>query len=378
MANPVLSCAQSNEVCYESTATTFRKSSRLPFDDFQLDITPFVWFRPWNHERITNEAKALELVARETTIPVPRLIEHGIHPDGRRYLVTELVDGVVLDRVGKAGCLRPQGRQHKEAKPCTTCCEEAYSKAVAFVENVVLPQLSSLNSKERGIDGFVMPPNWLSPDMQVPWKGKKAFRTLPLPTASYIFQHGNLSAHSIMIDKTTLQVKAILDWEYAGFYPPGWERWLGALDGASYARRVDNVASAIAEFLPEEYLECCEKWPNQQEIRDLVNKKELPDPVRLKLELGCFAPQLHIYNGVTTPSMHHWVAEEHMPKSKGEMLPRNLLSVIGISTAFIGPMSEHLGMCRARELPGPLAGNYYVAVERALGAAAEGERAQLY
>ena len=57
-----------------------------------------------NHERITNEAKALELAARETTIPVPRLLDHGIHPDGRRYLVTELIEGLTLDEFQNRPC----------------------------------------------------------------------------------------------------------------------------------------------------------------------------------------------------------------------------------------------------------------------------------
>lgn len=80
---------QTNDVEYQLTSTTFTKTSRLPIHDMRLDGTPFTWFRPWNHERITNEAEALLLVSRETAIPVPKLIRHGTLPDGRRYLVTE-------------------------------------------------------------------------------------------------------------------------------------------------------------------------------------------------------------------------------------------------------------------------------------------------
>ncbi|KAH7359471.1 hypothetical protein B0T11DRAFT_212525, partial [Plectosphaerella cucumerina] len=29
---------------------------------------------------------------------------------------------------------------------------------------------------------------------------------------------------NILVDKDTLKVKAIIDWEYAGFYPPFFER----------------------------------------------------------------------------------------------------------------------------------------------------------
>lgn len=32
---------------YEFTATTFKKTSRLPFNDPYPDGTPFIWFRPW-------------------------------------------------------------------------------------------------------------------------------------------------------------------------------------------------------------------------------------------------------------------------------------------------------------------------------------------
>lgn len=36
---------ETNDTTYEFTATTFRKTSRLPFDDPRADGTPFIWFR---------------------------------------------------------------------------------------------------------------------------------------------------------------------------------------------------------------------------------------------------------------------------------------------------------------------------------------------
>lgn len=38
-----------------------------------------------------------------------------------------------------------------------------------------------------------------------------------------VFCHNDLSMHNIIVDLGTLEIKAIIDWEYAGFYPPEFE-----------------------------------------------------------------------------------------------------------------------------------------------------------
>lgn len=235
-----------------------------------------------NHTRITNEARALKLVSRKTTIPVPQLLDYATHPDGRRYLVTEFIKGVCLSQFPRHGCLRPEGQKHTERAPCKTCSDQAYSNALDFIQGTVLPQLAKLKCQTRGISGFVMPPSWLSPDVQPPWKGKKHWNTLPLRTAEYIFQHGDIAASNLIMDLQTLQVKALIDWEYAGYFPPGMERWPGTLDLDTYRKRGDDVASAIAEFLPIDYLECCKKWSDKAELAKLIELGELPHPDRLR------------------------------------------------------------------------------------------------
>ncbi|KAF1951659.1 hypothetical protein CC80DRAFT_424144 [Byssothecium circinans] len=228
--NPVHRTYQTNDVTYEFTATTFTKTSRLPLNDQRLDGTPFVWFRSWNPERITNEARALELVSQKTTIPVPQLLNHGTYPDGRRYLVTKFIEGVLLSEFPDRGCSRPEAQEHTDGTPCKTCLNQTYSNALDFIQGTVLQQLANLKSQNRGISGFVMPPSWLSPDIQPPWRGKEYWKTLPLETPEYVFQHGDIAAHNLIMDPQTLQVKALIDWEYAGFFPPEMERWPGSLD----------------------------------------------------------------------------------------------------------------------------------------------------
>ncbi|UPK94398.1 hypothetical protein LCI18_005333 [Fusarium solani-melongenae] len=280
----VLKSYETNDMTYEVTATTFKKTSRLPFSDPFPDGTPFTWFRPLNHERITNEAKALKLISEQTTIPVPKLIEHGEYTDGRRYLVTELIEGVSLDKLPSLPCLRPEEHNPIGIAPCETCVNQGYQNALEFIEGTVLPQLAKLTSQSRGIDGFVMPPSWLSP-IQPPWKGKKHWEILPLKEPEYIFQHGDIAAHNIMMDPQTLQPKVLFDWEYAGYFPPGMERWPGKLDLESYQKRGSHLASAIASFLPKEYLECYERWSDKAELHLLITSGELPEPDELRQAL---------------------------------------------------------------------------------------------
>ncbi len=234
-----------------------------------------------NHERIANEVNALQLVSQKTTIPVPRLLDRGKNPDGTQYLVTERINGIRLDQVVNIGCSLPDPERHTVEKPCDACKNKAYSNALEFVEGTVLPQLGELKSQERGILGFVMPPCWLSIDVDPPWKGKGLWKTLRLAEPGYVFQHGDLTAHNILMDPQTLQVMALIDWEYSGFFPPGMENWPGTLDRDVYIRSGNNIADAIAKFLPEEYLECYHQWNDKAQLASLVESGKLPDPTKL-------------------------------------------------------------------------------------------------
>ncbi|KAH6653147.1 hypothetical protein BKA67DRAFT_536841 [Truncatella angustata] len=155
-----------------------------------------------------------------------------------------------------------------------------------FIQGTVLPQLEKLTSRNRGIHGFVMPPSWLSPDIQPPWIGKKRWETLPLESLEYVFQHGDLAAHNLIINPQTLQVMTVIDWEYAGCFPPGMEKWLGTLDLDIYIKRGNQLARPIAEFLAVEYLECYNKWGDKPELDKLIERGELPYPDQLRRSAG--------------------------------------------------------------------------------------------
>ena len=56
-----------------------------------------------------------------------------------------------------------------------------------------------------------------------------------------------------MVDETTLKINAILDWEYAGFYPPEFE-------GAFYLRPGPSFAFGGEENDVPKLLELLENW----------------------------------------------------------------------------------------------------------------------
>ncbi|TGO61516.1 hypothetical protein BOTNAR_0128g00250 [Botryotinia narcissicola] len=276
-------------VRYDFTPTMFRKTSRLPWVYMDLEDHPIECKRLFNHDRITNEVNALKLVSQNTTIPVPRLLDYGVNPDGTRYLVTELINGVNLNNLHALGCLVRAGKKHTEEASCDSCMRRAYSNATKFVENTVLPQLSTMKSHTRGIDGSVMPPAWLPIDTQEPWKGRKEpWKTLPLASPEYVFQHGDLAAHNLLIDTETLQSKALIDWEFAGYYPSGMHLWPRALDFCTYVRcaRADNMADLIRKCVPENFLEACSQLEDREGFEFLVKSGYFPDPGELRASVS--------------------------------------------------------------------------------------------
>lgn len=83
------------------------------------------------------------------------------------------------------------------------------TRMLDFVHGTVLPQLDTLHSNKRGIEGFAMPPSWLSTNIELPWKGKKSGKALPLYVPGYIptrgpcgtqYHNGSLSIPSQTLD----------------------------------------------------------------------------------------------------------------------------------------------------------------------------------
>lgn len=76
----------------------------------------------------------------------------------------------------------------------------------------------------------------------------RPWRLRPRETNDLVFCHNDLSANNVIVDPDTLAIKAIIDWEYAGFYPPEFEAEFFRRPGPSVALagEVDDVDVLIS------------------------------------------------------------------------------------------------------------------------------------
>jgi aminoglycoside phosphotransferase (APT) family kinase protein len=158
---------------------------------------------PWMHmERLKNEVAAINYVKNNTSIPVPT-IRCAFEDNGRYYVITDIVPG-------------------------TTMAELSDSQKVTVLEELegYIATLHAIKSKVMG--GFLgdacLPYRVAE---AIPHSGPTRFRDAA--TDEFVLCHNDLSQYNVIVDETTLKINAILDWEYAGFYPK-------EMDGAFYKR----------------------------------------------------------------------------------------------------------------------------------------------
>lgn len=190
---------RSHERQYTLTDSTFTKSE-LPEEALPISqATGRKVFPPWSRERLQNEAATLEFIASKTSIPVPKLLSL-YEEDGLLHLKTERVPGILLEDLAS-----------------DTATEYVANK----LESSILPQLRKLRHHTTGsVDGALplIPPSRITyNDKRSSWSRKTAHNT------DFVFCHNDLSQHNILVDPDTLEITAIIDWEFAGFYPEYFE-----------------------------------------------------------------------------------------------------------------------------------------------------------
>lgn len=176
---------------YYHSGKSFVKRSLRP-DEWQLSPSQGTTHVPrLGRERLLNEAAALQLVMEKTHVPVPKL--HSCFEDaGAVYLIMEYVDGVGMES------LSPEQQ-----------------KAVQNELDLHLREIHGLRSRHLGgASGFAIPPYRI---------GQKCFiDDWSLTTSNaeeFVFCHNDLSQHNVIVDPQSLKVRAIVDWEYAGYWP---------------------------------------------------------------------------------------------------------------------------------------------------------------
>ncbi|TPX14921.1 uncharacterized protein E0L32_005030 [Thyridium curvatum] len=149
-----------------------------------------------NNERIKNEAASMRFVRLHTNIPVPQ-VYCDFEDDEAYYLITEYVEGVQMaDLTDDQKVL-----VSKELQRHLETLQKLKSKKIGGPSGIVIPPYRVMRHTERDI-----------------WSLR------PSDEDEFVFCHNDLSQQHIIVDPNTLRINAIIDWEYAGFYPAHFER----------------------------------------------------------------------------------------------------------------------------------------------------------
>ncbi|KAF2741673.1 kinase-like protein [Sporormia fimetaria CBS 119925] len=231
---------KSSERHYTLTSSTFTKRE-LRQDELPTSIYTGQVVEPrWSRERLRNEAATLQFIASQTTIPVPQFL--GLYEaDGLLYLATKRASGVPLDEISG-----PQA-------------SSAINRVDEYMNEVVLPQVRGLRRRTTGSVDDSLP---VIPPSRVTYRDKRSHWAQKFRRdEDFVFCHNDLGQQNIMVDPDTFDITAIIDWEFAGFFPPEFElalwkhHWSQTKDDAQTDRLIQildsydeqNVTSNVME-----------------------------------------------------------------------------------------------------------------------------------
>ncbi|KLO13806.1 kinase-like protein [Schizopora paradoxa] len=177
-------------------------------------------------ERMMNDVLCSIFVRQNTSIPVPKVLA-AFHDNGRYYIIQERVEGIQLARL--------QSEADRQV---------VMKEVEGYVE--VLHRLRS--KRMGGVSGIIS-----LPDRVARVDTKRVWNFRESEEEDFVFCHNDLSQYNILVDPETLKITAVLDWEYAGFYPEEFEGRFYKWPGCS------AVLEGEEDDVPK-LLETLEKW----------------------------------------------------------------------------------------------------------------------
>jgi aminoglycoside phosphotransferase (APT) family kinase protein len=217
-----LTYGKSSERVYCSYSDRYLKRSLAP-SEYKTTLSGEVIVPFRNRERLENEVACLKYIREKTDIPVPEVLD-AYEENGSFFVWTARVEGVLLQELEKEDRLKvlPEIRRH-------------------------ITTLQTLRSnKTGGPSGILCPPYMIANhcDRNTTWQQISAEDFI------YVFIHGDLSGSNIIVDPVTYKVVAILDWEYAGYYPkeheiPYYER---PIPSGAQPRYFPKIVKQIKQF----------------------------------------------------------------------------------------------------------------------------------
>ncbi|MCJ1449552.1 MAG: hypothetical protein MMC23_010072 [Stictis urceolatum] len=142
-------------------------------------------------ERLKNDAACMAYIREHTDIPVPKLLD-TYEKDGSFYLWMEFVNGVEMNKL----------------------TEKEQIQLLPQIRNIVAALQKLRSNYSGGPTGILSPPSVIYFHHFSQWAQQY------LPEKEFVFCHGDLAQGNILVDRETLKIVAVIDWEYGGFFPP--------------------------------------------------------------------------------------------------------------------------------------------------------------
>ncbi|KAI6855374.1 kinase-like protein [Hortaea werneckii] len=214
--------AITSERKYYHAGASFIKRSLRPSEWQVSPVKGTIHVPRQNNERLLNEAATLRFVRQHTSIPVPT-VHCCFEDDQAIILVTEYVEGVGMNDLSLS------------------------QRRIVQVElESHIQELHNLRSSVLGgPSGIVI----------IPYRAtlktlKDDWNLKPSNHEEYVFCHNDLSQQNIIVDPQSLKIKAIIDWEYAGFFPESFDMRIFERLGPSVAMDwQEDDSSRLVDFL---------------------------------------------------------------------------------------------------------------------------------
>ena len=206
---------------YYHVGETFVKRSLRPHE-WQVSLQGTIHVPRLGRERILNEAASLRFIREHTAIPVPTV--HACFEDDEAvYLVTEYVQGEDMASLN----------------------EEQKGTVMKELERHLDTLRTLVSEKIGGPSGLVVPPYRVTKaSLRDDWNLRSS------EESEYVFCHNDLSQHNVIVDPQTLSIRAIVDWEYAGFYPTFFEsRFFRRIGPSAAIGDEQDDSERLLEFL---------------------------------------------------------------------------------------------------------------------------------
>ncbi|KAI9829930.1 MAG: hypothetical protein M1819_005902 [Sarea resinae] len=203
-----------------------------------------------------SEAITLQFIAQNTDIPVPRILSEPVTRDGITSFTMEYVDGQPLQDLWPdltdEHKLTIQSQLRKivnELRAIKGACIGALNQGTAIdCRRTIYEGGPFLDESEFN--------NFIVSDMvtAVPEIFRDMVRHRLRADHAIVFTHGDFTPRNIMV-KDGL-VAAVIDWEYAGFYPEYWEYVKSLRSSLGFQDFMHNVfpESYEEEFVTDQFL----------------------------------------------------------------------------------------------------------------------------